>query len=48
MIENDKVIIQYSSLLKERSIYVSIYQEVIPNNEDLIKIINNEKMIYIK
>ena len=46
--ENDKVIIQYSSLLKERSIYVSIYQEVIPNNEDLIKIINNEKMIYIK
>ena len=46
--ENDKVIIQYSSLLKERSIYVSLYKEVIPNNEDLIKIINNDKMIYIK
>ena len=41
--ENDKVIIQYSSLLKEKSIYVSLYKEVIPNNDDLIKIINNEE-----
>ena len=46
--ENDKVIIQYSSILKDKSIYVSIYKDVLPSNDELIKIINQDKMIYIE
>ena len=46
--ENDKVIIQYSSLLKDKSIYVSIYKDVLPDSDELIKIINQDKMMYIE
>ena len=46
--ENDKVIIQYSSLLKDKSIYVSIYKDVLPDSDELIKIINHDKMMYIE
>ena len=46
--ENDKVIIQYSSILKDKNIYVSLYKDVLPSNDELIKIINQDKMIYIE
>ena len=46
--ENDKVIIQYSSILKDKNIYVSLYKDVLPSNDELIKIINQDKMMYIE
>ena len=46
--ENDRVIIQYSSILKDKSIYVSLYKDVLPDSDDLIKIINQDKMIYVE
>ena len=46
--ENDKVIIQYSSILKDKSVYVSLYKDVLPDSDDLIKIINQDKMIYVE
>ena len=37
--ENNEIVIQYSSLLKDKSIYVSIYKDYLPSKEEILKII---------
>ena len=37
--ENNEIVIKYSSLLKDKSIYVSIYKDYLPSKEEILKII---------
>ena len=37
--ENNEIVIKYSSLLKDKSIYVSIYKDYLPKKEEILKII---------
>ena len=37
--ENNEIVIKYSSLLKDKSIYVSIYKDYLPSKEEMLKII---------
>ena len=37
--ENNEIVIKYSSLLKDKSIYVSIYKDYLPSKEEILKIV---------
>ena len=41
--ENNEIVIKYSSLLKDKSIYVSIYKDYLPSKEEILMIIKKEK-----
>ena len=40
--ENNEIVIKYSSLLKDKSIYVSIYKDYLPSKEEILMIIKKE------
>ena len=44
--ENNEIVIKYSSLLKDKSIYVSIYKDYLPSKEEILKIIEKNIDIY--
>ena len=41
--ENNEIVIKYSSLLKDKSIYVSIYKDYLPSKEEILKIVKKRK-----
>ena len=41
--ENNEIVIKYSSLLKDKSIYVSIYKDYLPSKEEILMIIKRNK-----
>ena len=40
--ENNEIVIKYSSLLKDKSIYVSIYKDYLPSKEEILMIIKKD------
>ena len=40
--ENNEIVVKYSSLLKDKSIYVSIYKDYLTSKEEILMIIKKE------